>query len=321
MRDERRRARARRGAGRACRVEQLLVEGVELILDPLAILRLGLLPEAPRGGRPRTRPGSRSTRSPRSAGRSTAGCRREVHRAAQALAQLQMRRAPSSGQRRRRPPPGAPRRGREPPPAPQPPPGRSRRGRRSGRRAATSEVPRDARAGRRLRRLGVLRAARDAEEVEVDTPYGRRPTDRCRRGRRAPRRVPAPARPPPRPAAAPHPVPRQRLGAARARRARVLGPCAAGSLDRDVPPGTFVVCDQFVDRTQRAAPTPSTTARTSTHVSAADPYCPSLRARARRRRAAARARRPRRRHDGRRSRGRASRPAPSRRGSPRWAGR
>jgi 5'-methylthioadenosine phosphorylase len=57
---------------------------------------------------------------------------------------------------------------------------------------------------------------------------------------------------------------------------RILGPCAAGSLDPAVPPGSFVVCDQFVDRTRGRADTyydgPATT-----HVSAADPYCPDLR--------------------------------------------
>src|SRR5215813_1117266 len=58
---------------------------------------------------------------------------------------------------------------------------------------------------------------------------------------------------------------------------RILGPCAAGSLDAGVPPGAFVVCDQFVDRTSGRADTfydgPETT-----HVSAADPYCLELRA-------------------------------------------
>jgi 5'-methylthioadenosine phosphorylase len=56
---------------------------------------------------------------------------------------------------------------------------------------------------------------------------------------------------------------------------RILGPCAAGSLDAAVPPGAFVVCDQFVDRTRGRADTfydgPATT-----HVAAADPYCPDL---------------------------------------------
>src|SRR5918999_977679 len=58
---------------------------------------------------------------------------------------------------------------------------------------------------------------------------------------------------------------------------RILGPCAAGSLARDVKPGDFVVCDQLVDRTSGRSDTfydgPLTT-----HVSFADPYCPELRA-------------------------------------------
>jgi 5'-methylthioadenosine phosphorylase len=57
---------------------------------------------------------------------------------------------------------------------------------------------------------------------------------------------------------------------------RVIGPCAAGSLNVGVRPGDFVVSDQLVDRT---------TARTdtfydgplTTHVSYADPYCPEMR--------------------------------------------
>ena len=56
---------------------------------------------------------------------------------------------------------------------------------------------------------------------------------------------------------------------------RILGPCAAGSLRPDLEPGTFVICDQFVDRTQARESTfydgPQTT-----HVSAADPFCADL---------------------------------------------
>ncbi|MGH2755349.1 MAG: S-methyl-5'-thioadenosine phosphorylase [Actinomycetota bacterium] len=57
---------------------------------------------------------------------------------------------------------------------------------------------------------------------------------------------------------------------------RIIGPCAAGSLQLEVKPGDFVVCDQLVDRTTGRADTfydgPLTT-----HVSYADPYCPELR--------------------------------------------
>jgi 5'-methylthioadenosine phosphorylase len=58
---------------------------------------------------------------------------------------------------------------------------------------------------------------------------------------------------------------------------RLIGPCAAGSLQPSVRPGDFVVCDQLVDRTNGRADTfydgPAVH-----HVTFADPYCPELRA-------------------------------------------
>ena len=58
---------------------------------------------------------------------------------------------------------------------------------------------------------------------------------------------------------------------------RILGPCAAGSLQSHVKPGAFVICDQLVERTWGRADTfydgPETT-----HIGFADPYCPELRA-------------------------------------------
>ncbi|MBA2298758.1 MAG: MTAP family purine nucleoside phosphorylase, partial [Actinobacteria bacterium] len=58
---------------------------------------------------------------------------------------------------------------------------------------------------------------------------------------------------------------------------RIVGPAACGSLRADLAPGDFVVCDQFVDRTSGRADTfyegPETT-----HVAAAEPFCPELRA-------------------------------------------
>jgi 5'-methylthioadenosine phosphorylase len=57
---------------------------------------------------------------------------------------------------------------------------------------------------------------------------------------------------------------------------RVIGPNACGSLQEHVEPGHFVVCDQLVDRTRARSHTfydgPATT-----HVSFADPYCPTMR--------------------------------------------
>lgn len=56
---------------------------------------------------------------------------------------------------------------------------------------------------------------------------------------------------------------------------RVIGPCAAGSLQPDIKPGDMVVLDQLVDRTNARKDTffdgPITT-----HVSLADPYCPQM---------------------------------------------
>ena len=57
---------------------------------------------------------------------------------------------------------------------------------------------------------------------------------------------------------------------------RIIGPSACGSLKPELEPGTFVLCDQFVDRTAARESTfydgPQTT-----HVSAAEPYCADLR--------------------------------------------
>jgi 5'-methylthioadenosine phosphorylase len=58
---------------------------------------------------------------------------------------------------------------------------------------------------------------------------------------------------------------------------RILAPCAAGSLRPDLAPGTFVVCDQFVDRTT-SRPHTFFDGPDVRHVSAADPYCADLRA-------------------------------------------
>jgi 5'-methylthioadenosine phosphorylase len=57
---------------------------------------------------------------------------------------------------------------------------------------------------------------------------------------------------------------------------RIIAPCASGSLRPEVPPGTFVVCDQFVDRTSGREHTFFDGPEVR-HVSAADPYCAELR--------------------------------------------
>ncbi len=57
---------------------------------------------------------------------------------------------------------------------------------------------------------------------------------------------------------------------------RIIGPNACGSLQPHVEPGDFVICDQFVDRTWGRKDT-FYDGPTTTHVSSADPYCPTMR--------------------------------------------
>lgn len=57
---------------------------------------------------------------------------------------------------------------------------------------------------------------------------------------------------------------------------RIFGPCAAGSLQKHVKRGDFVICDQFVDRTRGRSDT-FYDGPISTHIAGADPYCPDLR--------------------------------------------
>ena len=57
---------------------------------------------------------------------------------------------------------------------------------------------------------------------------------------------------------------------------RVISPCAAGSLQKHVEPGSFVICDQFVDWTKGRNST-FFDGPIVTHPSPADLYCPELR--------------------------------------------
>ena len=62
---------------------------------------------------------------------------------------------------------------------------------------------------------------------------------------------------------------------------RVISPCAAGSLQKEIKPGDFVICDQFVDWTDGRKTTffENTTGAgfSVQHPSAAETYCPQLR--------------------------------------------
>jgi 5'-methylthioadenosine phosphorylase len=123
---------------------------------------------------------------------------------------------------------------------------------------------------------GFYRFLDDVEEVAVDTPYGP-PSARIRIGEIEGKEVAFMPRHGDEHTLPPHRINyRANLWAMRELGVRrIVGPSACGSLKPELEPGTFVVCDQFVDRTTGREDTfydgPQTT-----HVSAADPYCPDL---------------------------------------------
>ncbi|MCW5934858.1 MAG: S-methyl-5'-thioadenosine phosphorylase [Fimbriimonadia bacterium] len=115
------------------------------------------------------------------------------------------------------------------------------------------------------------------EEVKVDTPYGA-PSDLLMVGDIAGRKVAFLPRHGRNHSIPPHKINfRANLWAMKELGVkRVISPCAAGSLQQHVKPGDFVVCDQFVDRTNGRADT-FYDGPTVHHVSPADNYCPTMR--------------------------------------------
>ena len=123
---------------------------------------------------------------------------------------------------------------------------------------------------------GFYRFLDDVEEVAVDTPYGP-PSARIRLGEVGGTRVAFMPRHGDEHNLPPHRI-NYRANVWAMRQVgvrRIVGPSACGSLKPELEPGTFLICDQFVDRTRMREDTfydgPQTT-----HVSAADPYCPDL---------------------------------------------
>ena len=117
----------------------------------------------------------------------------------------------------------------------------------------------------------------DVEERELETPYGK-PSAPVTIGEVGGKRVAFLPRHGRRHEVPPHRIPyRANVWAMRELGARrIIGPNVSGALKPELALGEFVVCDQFVDRTSGRGDTfydgPGTT-----HVSAADPYCPDLR--------------------------------------------
>ncbi len=117
----------------------------------------------------------------------------------------------------------------------------------------------------------------EVHEVKVDTPYGP-PSDSVFLAEVAGRRVAFMPRHGRRHTIPPHRINyRANVWAFRALGVKaVISPCAAGSLQREVKPGDFVVCDQFVDRTSGRAQT-FYEGPIVTHLSSAETYDPTLR--------------------------------------------
>ena len=117
----------------------------------------------------------------------------------------------------------------------------------------------------------------DVREVKVDTPYGP-PSDAFFLASVHGRKVAFLPRHGSHHTIPPHMINfRANVWAMRSLGCRcVISPCAAGSLQKEVAPGDFVVCDQFVDRTTGRKDT-FYDGPIVTHVSPAETYHPLLR--------------------------------------------
>ena len=117
----------------------------------------------------------------------------------------------------------------------------------------------------------------DVREIKVDTPYGA-PSDSFFLASVAGRRVAFLPRHGRRHTIPPHRINyRANVWAMRSLGVKaVISPCAAGSLQLPVKPGDFVVCDQFVDRTD-GRPHTFYDGPIVTHLSSAETYDPTLR--------------------------------------------
>jgi 5'-methylthioadenosine phosphorylase len=124
---------------------------------------------------------------------------------------------------------------------------------------------------------GFYKLLEEAREVKIDTPFGA-PSDFVSLGSIAGRKVAFLPRHGRHHQLPPHMInyranmwALKELGVT-----RVIGPCAAGSLQPEVKPGDFVICDQFVDRTTGRKDTFYDGPR-AVHISTAEPYCREMR--------------------------------------------
>lgn len=117
----------------------------------------------------------------------------------------------------------------------------------------------------------------NVEEIEIDTPLGK-PSDKIALATFEGKKIAFLPRHGKNHQFPPHKIPyranihaMKQLGVK-----RIIAPTASGSLQADIKPGDFVICDQFVDRTWGRNDTFYDGPITK-HVSPAHPYCPELR--------------------------------------------
>ena len=115
------------------------------------------------------------------------------------------------------------------------------------------------------------------EEVLVETPYGQ-PSDKILLGKLGGKKIAFLPRHDRNHTIPPHKINyRANVWAMKALGVkRIISPCAAGSLQTHVEPGSFVICDQFVNFTN-GRPDTFYDGPITTHVSPAEPYCPEMR--------------------------------------------
>jgi len=124
---------------------------------------------------------------------------------------------------------------------------------------------------------GFYKFLEDIEEIKVETPYGA-PSDKVMLGNIGNKKVAFLPRHGRNHDILPHQInykanvwAMKSLGCK-----RVISPCAVGSLQKEIAPGHFVICDQFVNFTSGRKDT-FFEGPICTHISVADPYCPELR--------------------------------------------
>ncbi|MHB0913774.1 MAG: S-methyl-5'-thioadenosine phosphorylase [Armatimonadota bacterium] len=124
---------------------------------------------------------------------------------------------------------------------------------------------------------GFYQFLEDVEEIRVDTPYGA-PSDTIALATVGGKKVAFLPRHGKTHSLPPHKIPyranawaMKSLGVS-----RIIGPTAVGSLQPEIKPGDFVVCDQFVDRTW-GRPDTFFDGPLTAHIMGADPYCEELR--------------------------------------------